>query len=71
MHCIQAPGAPSRIHNAWAIPEKKQTGGVEGGLRIYFFEKIPGIFRYLTLPMYPWKFQIKQSLTPGSSGKLC
>ena len=45
----------------WAIlPEKIQTGG----LRIYFSEKPPGNFRYVTLPQkipekksfYPWKF---------------
>ena len=53
----------------WAIPEKIQTGG----LRIYFSDapltplhplSIPGIFRFVTLPLkflektsfYPWKF---------------
>ena len=45
----------------WAIPEKKHK---KGGLRTYFFEKHPGIFRFFTLPLgildkkelHPWTF---------------
>ena len=44
----------------WAIPEKNQTGG----LRIYIFEKTPGILCFFTLPLkipdkiklHSWKF---------------
>ena len=44
----------------WAIPEKKQ----KGGLRTYFFENPPGIFHFFTLPLeildktelHTWKF---------------
>ena len=41
----------------WAIPEKSK----QEGLRIYFFENLPGIYFLL----YPWKFQAKHSSTPG------
>ena len=51
---------PQSLQPHWAIPEKIQTGG----LRIYFFEKPPGIFHFL---LYPWKFQAKESSTPGYS----
>ena len=33
------------IQNKWAIPEKNQRGE----LRKYFFEKTPGIFKFVTL----------------------
>ena len=46
-----------------AIPEKSR----QWGLRIYSFEETPGIFRFVTSP---WKFQIKQSFTPGNPTKL-
>ena len=38
----------------WAIPKKKQTGGVEDA----FFEKSPEFLGFL---LYPWKFQTKAS----------
>ena len=50
----------------WSILKKSKQGGE--ALRIYFFEKPPGIFHFL---LYPWKFQTKQSSTPGYSPKLC
>ena len=31
----------------WAIPEKSK----QGGLRVYYFEKTPGIFHFFTLPL--------------------
>ena len=50
------------LYLQWAIPEKVQAGG--GGLRIYFSENPPGIFRFVTLPLeisektsfHSWKF---------------
>ena len=45
---------PQSLQPHWAIPEKIQTGG----LRIYFFEKPPGIFHFL---LYPWKFQANKA----------
>ena len=45
----------------WAIPEKIQTRWGGGGLRIYFFEKNPGIFHFFTLPL---EIPDKTKLTP-------
>ena len=36
---------------------------------LYFFENLPWDFSFFLL--YPWKFQTKQSSTPGYSTKLC
>ena len=41
----------------WAIPEKIKTGV----MRIYFFEKLPGIFHFFTLPL---KIPDKTKLNP-------
>ena len=49
-HIILNQKLEKKLHNSvphhWNIPEKIQTGG----LRTYFFVKIPGIFRFVTLP---------------------
>ena len=45
----------------WAIHKKKQTGRVEDIL----FWNPPWNFSFFLL--YPWKFQAKQSFTPGKS----
>ena len=59
----------------WAIPEKKQTGG----LRTYFYKKPPGTFRFFTLlleipdkkapPMVldPLEIPRPKTKTPGNS----
>ena len=48
----------------WAISRKKTSRG----LRTYFFETP---LQFLIFFFYHWKFQTKQSSTPGNSTKLC
>ena len=45
--------------------------GRRGRLRIYFFEPPPSPLEFFIFLLYPWKFQTKQSSTPGYSTKLC
>ena len=49
----------------WAIPEKIQTGG---RLKVYFSEKPPGNFRFVTLPK---KIPQKKSFYSGNSRNMC
>ena len=53
-------------------------GGGRGRLKIYFFEKTPGIFRFVTLPLeipdktsfHPWKFCMQTCMTPLGNSKI-
>ena len=47
----------------WAIPKKKSIQGEFGDILSWNF--------FLASYSYPWKFQTKQSFTPGNSTKLC